>query len=88
MMIYVGNLPLSATDADLEELFRPFGAVISAQIITTKYTGRSRGFGFVEMVQEYAQLAIAGLNGRRFGKMNLRVNEAKDARPRQAVNLH
>lgn len=88
MKIYVGNLPFSISDDDLEELFSPFGAVTSAQIITTKYTGRSRGFGFVEMLQEYGQLAIAGLNGRRIGTMNLRVFEAREIRPRHASDLN
>ena len=62
--IYVGNLPWSTTSADLEAMFAPHGAVRSAEVISDRETGRSRGFGFVEMVSaESAQAAINGLNG-------------------------
>lgn len=78
MKLYVGNLPLSTSDTDLEELFSPFGAVTSAHVITAKYSGRSRGFGFVEMLREYGQRAISELNGLQIDCMVLRVNEARD----------
>ncbi|MFQ6005037.1 MAG: RNA recognition motif domain-containing protein [Woeseia sp.] len=77
MKIYVGNLPLGTSDANLENLFSPFGAVTAARVITARYTGRSRGFGFVEMLREYGQQAISELNGRQIDHIVLRVNEAK-----------
>ena len=82
MKIYVGNLPWSTTDSELEELFASYGAVQSAKVITDRETGRSRGFGFVEMDQSAAQNAIAELNGKQLDSRALRVNEAND-RPRR-----
>jgi RNA recognition motif-containing protein len=78
--LYVGNLTFDATDADLAELFGAHGQVQSAQIVTDRDTGRSRGFGFVEM-SEGADAAIAALNGQDFKGRSLTVNEAK---PREA----
>jgi RNA recognition motif-containing protein len=76
--IYVGGLPYSATDQQLQELFAPHGTVQSARVITDKYTGQSRGFGFVEMSSgEEAQKAIAALNGTQLDGRTLTVNEAK-----------
>ncbi len=74
--LYVGNLTFDATDADLTELFSPHGQVQSAQIVTDRDTGRSRGFGFVEM-SDGAEKAISALNGQDFKGRNLTVNEAK-----------
>ncbi len=74
--IYVGNLTFDATEAELTELFSPHGAVQSAQIVTDRDTGRSRGFGFVEM-SEGADAAIAALNGQDFKGRALTVNEAR-----------
>jgi RNA recognition motif-containing protein len=76
MKIYVGNLPWSTTDADLESLFSRVGPVLSASVITDRDTGRSRGFGFVEMSQADGQKAIAELNGHQLDSRALRVNEA------------
>lgn len=76
--IYVGNLPWSAAGPDLEELFSSYGAVHSATVITDRETGRSRGFGFIEMDAENAERAIAELDGRDFGGRSLRVNEARE----------
>ncbi|MBX3706675.1 MAG: RNA-binding protein [Pseudomonadales bacterium] len=76
MKIYVGNLPWSTTDADLESLFSRVGPVLSASVITDRDTGRSRGFGFVEMSQADGQKAIAELNGHQMDSRALRVNEA------------
>ena len=84
MKIYVGNLPWSTTDASLEELFTTAGAVISARVITDRDSGRSRGFGFVEMSQEDGQQAIADLNGHEIESRALRVNEANEQQPRQS----
>jgi RNA recognition motif-containing protein len=82
MKIYVGNLPWSTTDSDLESLFSSIGGVISARVITDRETGRSRGFGFVEMSQEDGQKAIAELNGHQLESRALRVNEATEQRSR------
>ncbi len=84
MKIYVGNLPWSTTDADLEELFSSAGAVVSARVITDRESGRSRGFGFVEMSQEDGQKAIAEINGQQIDSRALKVNEANEQQPRQA----
>jgi RNA recognition motif-containing protein len=78
--IYVGNLPWSTTEADLRDLFSSFGDVQSAAVITDRETGRSRGFGFVELDERGAEKAIAELDGREFGGRNLRVNEAQEKR--------
>jgi cold-inducible RNA-binding protein len=79
--LYVGNLSYSTTDADLQELFGGAGAVRSAEIVRDRETGRSKGFGFVEMETDAeAQKAIAMLNGKTFHDRQIRVNEA---RPRE-----
>lgn len=82
MKLYVGNLPWSVTDADLQALFEPYGAVKSANVISDRDTGRSRGFGFVEMDQADGQRAMAELNGHQIESRALRVNEAHD-KPRR-----
>jgi len=84
MKIYVGNLPWSTADADLEALFNPIGTVTSARVITDRDTGRSRGFGFVEMSREDGQKAIAKLNGHQVESRALRVNEANEQQPRRS----
>lgn len=84
MKIYVGNLPWSTTDSDLEELFNGVGAVISARVITDRESGRSRGFGFVEMSQEDGQKAIAEINGQQIESRALKVNEANEQQPRRS----
>jgi cold-inducible RNA-binding protein len=79
--LYVGGLPYSVTDEELEELFSAHGAVESAKVVTDRYTDRSRGFGFVEMsTDEEAETAKAALNGSQLQGRNLTVN---DARPRE-----
>ncbi len=82
--IYVGNLPWQTSQDDLAQLFAPYGEVISARIATDRETGRSRGFGFVEMPTEAAEAAIAALSGTSYGDRPLTVNEAKprEERPR------
>ena len=76
--LYVGNLLYSVTDSDLQELFEQHGTVLSAQVIMDRETGRSKGFGFVEMESEdQAQSAISALNGQDNGGRPLTVNEAK-----------
>jgi RNA recognition motif-containing protein len=84
MKIYVGNLPWSTTDASLEELFNTIGAVSSARVVTDRDSGRSRGFGFVEMSHEDGQRAIADLNGQQLESRALRINEANEQQPRRS----
>jgi RNA recognition motif-containing protein len=79
--IYVGNLPFSATEADLRELFEQHGTVDSVNVITDRDTGRARGFGFVEMDEGGAAKAMQALDGRDFNGRDLRVNEANERRP-------
>ena len=81
--IYVGGLPYSATEQQLSDLFAAHGSVASARIITDKFTGQSRGFGFVEMSADAeAQAAITALNGSVMGGRTLTVNEARPQEPR------
>jgi cold-inducible RNA-binding protein len=81
--IYVGNLPFSATNDALNELFSKFGSVDSAKIVMDRDTGRSKGFGFVEMsTDDAAAAAIDKLNGSDMGGRNLVVNEARPMEPR------
>ncbi len=76
--LYVGNLPYSVSSSDLEQMFSQYGQVQSAQVIEDRETGRSKGFGFVEMGSDKdAQAAITGLNGQDNGGRPLTVNEAK-----------
>jgi RNA recognition motif-containing protein len=82
--LYVGNLPYSATDASLSDAFAECGTVESSRIITDRETGRSKGFGFVEMATEAeAQKAISMLNGADWQGRALTVNEAKPMAPRE-----
>ena len=81
MNIYVGNLAYETTEADLRQTFEPFGTVSSATVISDKFTGKSRGFGFVVMPEQtQAQAAINALNGKDSNGRKLTVNEA---RPRE-----
>jgi len=76
--LYVGNLSYNMTSNDLEQLFAAHGTVVSASVITDRDTGRSKGFGFVEMgTDEEAQAAISALNGKSQDGRNLTVNEAR-----------
>ncbi len=74
--IYVGNLPFSANDQEVRELFEEFGEVTSVNLITDRETGRPRGFGFVEMGEGGSE-AIDALNGKEMGGRTLNVNEAR-----------
>jgi RNA recognition motif-containing protein len=76
--LYVGNLPWSATEEDVRELFSGIGEVQSANLILDRETRRSRGFAFVEMSQGDAEKAISQLNGKDFQGRDLRINEAMD----------
>jgi RNA recognition motif-containing protein len=79
--IYVGNLPFSTTNDDLERLFAEHGTVSSARVITDRDSGASRGFGFVEMDDDgAAQTAISALDGQEVDGRPLRVNEARERR--------
>ena len=82
--LYVGNLGYDVNDADLQQLFAQHGTVESAQVIQDKMTGRSKGFGFVEMGSDpEAQAAIAALNGKDYSGRALTVNEAKPREDRR-----
>jgi RNA recognition motif-containing protein len=83
MTIYVGNISHRATENDLAQLFSTYGEVMSAKIMTDKFTGKSRGFGFVEMEDSAAREAIEALNEQEFMTRPLTVNEA---RPRTESN--
>jgi RNA recognition motif-containing protein len=78
MNIYVGNLSYSVTEEELQKAFEAFGEVTSVNIITDNYSGRSKGFGFVEMPgKEEAAAAISGINGKEMAGRTLNVNEAR-----------
>ncbi len=82
--LYVGNLPYQTTEEELSEAFGAHGTVTSATIITDKFSGRSKGFGFVEMSSaEEGQAAIDAMNGADFGGRSIVVNEARPPRPRE-----
>lgn len=80
--IYVGNLPFSASEDELRELFATYGNVDSVRLMTDRDTGRPRGFGFVTMSDTDAASAIQALDGKDFGGRNLRVNEAQERKER------
>lgn len=80
--LYVGNLPFTTTNDELKDIFSEFGEVTSANVITDRDTGRSRGFGFVEM-SSGAESAIEALNGHDLSGRPLTVNEAKPREPRR-----
>ena len=81
MKLYVGNLPFSSTDSSLEEMFTEYGTVHSSKVITDRETGRSRGFGFVEMDEDAGKQAIETMHGKEIDGRAVVVNEA---RPREA----
>ncbi len=84
MNIYVGNVFLAVTEDDLRQAFEAFGQVTSAKIIKDRYTGNSRGFGFVEMPNhQEAKSALSGLNGKDLKGRALKVNEARPRNDRQ-----
>ena len=81
--LYVGNLPYSFRDEDLQQAFSQHGSVTSAKVMMERDTGRSKGFGFVEMGDDaQAQTAIEAMNGQQFGGRGLVVNEARPMEPR------
>ena len=81
--LYVGNLPYTFRDSDLEQTFSQYGSVSSAKVMMERDTGRSKGFGFVEMGSDAeAQAAIQGVHGQNFGGRDLVVNEARPMEPR------
>ena len=81
--IYVGNLPFGISETEVRELFAQHGTVHSVNVITDRVTGRSRGFGFVEMPKQEADAAIEALDGTEIGGRSLRVNEARERAPRR-----
>jgi len=81
--LYVGNLPYGVRDHDLQQAFAQFGMIVSAKVMMERDTGRSKGFGFVEMGSDAeAQAAIQGLHGQNYGGRDLVVNEARPMEPR------
>lgn len=80
--IYVGNLPWNTTEDELERLFSQYGEVLSVKLISDRETGRSKGFGFIEMGDDVAKTAIEALDNQEFGGRILRVNEARPQTPR------
>ncbi len=80
--IYVGNLPWRISEDEIQEFFEAYGEVMSVAIIKDRDTGRSRGFGFVEMDDAGADAAIQGANGKELGGRELRVNEAQEKQRR------
>lgn len=88
--IYVGNLPFSATEEEIRNLFSPFGTVHGVKLVSDRETGRPRGFGFVEMDDAAAASAISALNGKEVGGRSLRINEAREREraPRQERNRY
>ncbi|MBF0106643.1 MAG: RNA-binding protein [Deltaproteobacteria bacterium] len=82
--LYVGNLPYSIDDAQLEQMAAPYGEVVSAQVIKDKFSGRSKGFGFIEMAKDDEALkAIEELNNKDMGGRNITVNEARPMQKRE-----
>lgn len=80
--LYIGNLPFSATEDEIRELFAAHGDVVSVKLISDRETGRPRGFGFVEIEANDLGEVIQSLDGSQFGGRELRVNEARDRGPR------
>lgn len=81
--LFVGGLAFSTQEDELQKLFEPHGAIDSVKIVTDRFTGKSRGFGFIEMANdEDAQKAIDAINGTEFGGRTLTVNEARPPKPR------
>ncbi|KAF5040508.1 MULTISPECIES: RNA recognition motif domain-containing protein [Nitratidesulfovibrio] len=80
--LYVGNLPFSASEDEIRDLFSQHGQVLSVKLISDRETGRPRGFGFVEMEAADANSAVEALNGYSFGGRALKVNEAQPRAPR------
>ncbi|MBP3709856.1 MAG: RNA-binding protein [Treponema sp.] len=80
--MYVGNLNYATTEDALKNAFAPFGEVLSAVIIKDRFTGQSKGFGFVEMAEDAANKAIIEMNGKEIDKRRVRVNKAEERRPR------
>ncbi len=78
--VYVGNLPYSATENEIRDLFSPFGDVQGINLIVDRETNRPKGFGFVQMDDEGASAAIRALDGQQFGGRRLRANEARERR--------
>jgi len=83
MRLFIGNLPFKATEDELRDFFSSHCTVHSVSIISDKQTGRSRGFGFVEMDDEAAKAAMSELDGKEFGGRNIRISEARERQPRR-----
>jgi len=85
--MYIGNIPYKATEEDLRELFSEYGEIESLKIVQDQFTGQSKGFGFIEMInEEDAKKAMSGLNEKDFMGKSLRVAEARPQQKRQGFN--
>jgi hypothetical protein len=78
LKLFVANLPAGSSDRDLLDLFRPFGEVTSARVARARYSGRSRGFGFVEMMPEFGERAASAISGRKIDCVVLPVDQANN----------
>ncbi len=88
MNIFVGNLPFSISDSELRAMFDEFGEVETSKLITDRETGRSRGFGFVEMDNACADAAIKELNGKEIDGRSIKVNQAEERKPRSSARRY
>ncbi len=86
--LYVGNLPWSATEEEVRDLFSQYGDVSSVKLVSDRETGRARGFGFVEMASEGVQAAVEALDNYSFNGRNLKVNEARPREPRPSYSRY
>ena len=86
--LYVGNLPWSATEDEVRDLFTPYGEVTSVNLVTDRETGRARGFGFVEIADSAVQSAVEALDNYSFNGRNLKVNEARPKAPRPSYSRY
>ncbi|MFC1510915.1 RNA recognition motif domain-containing protein [Candidatus Margulisiibacteriota bacterium] len=85
--IFVGNLPWSVKDEDLKKKFEEFGTVLSARVVTDKFSGKSRGFGFVDMEDADVEKAVAGMSGQKWEGRDITVNEARPRTDRQPRDM-
>lgn len=86
--LYVGNLPWSATEEDVQDLFANYGEVLSVKLVSDRETGRARGFGFVEMADADVPAAVEALDNYSFNGRNLKVNEARPRQPRPSYSRY
>ena len=86
--LYVGNLPWSASEDEIRDLFANYGEVISVKLVSDRETGRARGFGFVEVADDAVQAVVQALDNYSFNGRNLKVNEARPREPRPSYSRY